>query len=60
MPIHNLIEFSDNYSDTSGSLWKFKRSTSPVTDAGNPENHANRHLLNTNQVFHENQLLMEY
>ena len=60
MPIHNLIEFSDNYSDTSGSLWKFKGSTSPVTDAGNPENHANRHLLNTNQVFYENQLLMEY
>ena len=25
MPIHNLIEYSDNYSDTSGSLWDFKR-----------------------------------
>ena len=25
MPIHNLIEYSDNYSDTSGSLWQFKR-----------------------------------
>ena len=23
--MHNLIEYSDNYSDTSGSLWKFKR-----------------------------------
>ena len=21
MPIYNLIEYSDNYSDTSGSLW---------------------------------------
>ena len=25
MPMYNLIEYSDNYSDTSGSLWKFKR-----------------------------------
>ena len=23
--MHNLIEYSDNYSDTSGSLWGFKR-----------------------------------
>ena len=25
MPIYSLIEYSDNYSDTSGSLWNFKR-----------------------------------
>ena len=25
MPIYHLIEYSDNYSDTSGSLWQFKR-----------------------------------
>ena len=25
MPIYNLIEYSGNYSDTSGSLWQFKR-----------------------------------
>ena len=25
MPMHNLTEYSDNYSDTSGSLWHFKR-----------------------------------
>ena len=24
MPIYNLTEYSDNYSDTSGSLWQFK------------------------------------
>ena len=34
----NLIEYSDNYSDTSGSLWQFKRDESPVTNAGNPDN----------------------
>ena len=25
MPMYNLIEYSDNYSSTSGSLWQFKR-----------------------------------
>ena len=25
MPMYNLIEYSDNYSDTSGRLWNFKR-----------------------------------
>ena len=25
MPMYNLIEYSDHYSDTSGCLWQFKR-----------------------------------
>ena len=25
MPLYNLIKYSENYSDTSGSLWQFKR-----------------------------------
>ena len=25
MPVYNLIEYSDNYSDTSESLWQFER-----------------------------------
>ena len=25
MPMYNLIEYSDNYSESSGSLWSFKR-----------------------------------
>ena len=25
MPMSNIIEYSDNYSDTSGSLWQFKK-----------------------------------
>ena len=25
MPMYNLIEYTDNYSDTSGSLWNLKR-----------------------------------
>ena len=38
MSIYNLIEYSDNYSDTSGSLLQFKRDESPVTAAGHPDN----------------------
>ena len=38
MPMYNLIEHGDNYSDTSGNLWQFKRDESPVTHAGNPDN----------------------
>ena len=33
MPMYNLIEYSDNYSDTSGSLWQFKRDEIPVNNA---------------------------
>ena len=32
MPVYNLIEYSDNYSDTSGSLRQFKRDE--IRDAG--------------------------
>ena len=35
MSMYNLIEYSDNYSDTSGNLWQFKRSE---VDAGNNNN----------------------
>ena len=38
MPMYNLVEYSYNYSDTSGSLWQFKRDESPVTNAENPDN----------------------
>ena len=33
MPMYNLIEHSDNYSDTSGSLWQSKRDEVPVNNA---------------------------
>ena len=38
MPMFNLIEYSNNYSDASGSLWQFKRDESLVTNDGNPDN----------------------
>ena len=32
MPMYNLIEYSDNYSDTSGNLWQFKRDEVPANN----------------------------
>ena len=37
MAMYNLIEYSDNYSDTSGSLWQFKRDEENMKN-GNPVN----------------------
>ena len=34
MPMFNLIEYSDNYSKTSGSLWKYYRDEPALNDAG--------------------------
>ena len=33
MPMYNLIKYSDNYADTSGSLWQFKRDEVPADNA---------------------------
>ena len=38
MPMYNLIKYSDNYADYSGSRYQFKRDESPMNDAGNPIN----------------------
>ena len=37
-PRYNLIEYSENYADSSGRLYQFKRDESPMNDAGNPNN----------------------
>ena len=34
MPIYNLIEYSDNYSKTSGSLWQYCKEMPAVNNAG--------------------------
>ena len=36
MPMYNLIEYSYNYADSSGSLYQFKRDESPMNYAKNP------------------------
>ena len=38
MPLYNLIEYSDNYADSSGSLYQFKRDESLMNNAGNHNN----------------------
>ena len=38
MPMYNLIEYSDNYADSSGSLYQFQRDESPMNDNNNPLN----------------------
>ena len=38
MSMYNLIEYSDNYAVSSGSLYQFKRDESPMSDAENPLN----------------------
>ena len=38
MSMYNLIEYSDNYSNSSGSLYQFKRDESPMNDDRNPLN----------------------
>ena len=38
MNTYNLMEYSDNYADSSGSLYQFKRDESPMNDARNSNN----------------------
>ena len=38
MPMHNFIEYMDNYSKASGSLWLHCRDKLALTDAGAADN----------------------
>ena len=38
MSMYNLIEYSDNYADSSGSFYQFERDESPMNDNNNPLN----------------------
>ena len=40
MPMYNLTEYSDNYSNTSGSLWQFKRDEVPANNSDLTINHS--------------------
>ena len=33
MPMYHLIEYSDNYSETSGSLWQYYRNESNIIES---------------------------
>ena len=45
MPMYNLIEYSDNCSKTSGSLWQYYRDEPALTDAGAPDNSSGNSVL---------------
>ena len=49
MPMYNLIDYSDNYSDSSGSLWGFKRDT--IVNNANATNYDNALHLSTKQTL---------
>ena len=38
MNLYNLIKYSDNYEQSSGSLFQYKRQEQPLSDAGNIDN----------------------
>ena len=49
MPMYNLLEYSDNYSMTSGSLWTYYRDG--VNDDANENNDAGNYWINNKQIF---------
>ena len=53
MQMYNLTEYGDNYSDTSGSLWQFKRDKQPkkIMETFLMLAQITLHLLNTNQIL---------
>ena len=36
--MYNLLEYSDNFAESSGSLWQYKRDEQNMTNAGNLDN----------------------
>ena len=48
MPMYNLLEYSYNYSKTSGSLWQYCKEIAAVNNAGD--------IANFNGIFKNNQL----
>ena len=47
MELYNLTKFSDNYSDSTGTLFQFKRSKQNLNAAGNIDNVNARRTKNT-------------
>ena len=54
MPMYNFIEYSDNYSDTSGSSWQFK---SDESLANNVDFNANSGVFNSKSCKYKAALL---
>ena len=55
MPMYNLTEYSDNYSDTSGNLWGFTRDKEANNgNVANNNSDDNNNNNNNNIFFHLN------
>ena len=48
MPMNNLLEYSDNYSMTSGSLWNYYRAK--ISDDANENDAANNRINNSKAI----------
>ena len=48
MPMYNLLEYSNNYSNTSGSLWNYYRNE--INDSANENNDAENCRINNNKT----------
>ena len=44
MPMYNLIEYTENYTNTTGSLWNYYRDE--LTDVTNNNNISNNNVIN--------------
>ena len=56
MPMYNLIEYSDNYSKTSGSLWQYYKDTPAVSNNNNNNNNNSNNSNNAIVDFTNNNL----
>ena len=59
MPMYNLIEYSDNHSDTSGSLWQFKKdeikgNVNITVDANHIPNNSSSFKYNSSLITNRN------
>ena len=50
MPMYNLLEYSNNYSMTSGSLWNHYRDEINDYVNGNDNNNNNNNSINNNKI----------
>ena len=48
MPMYNLLEYSDNYSMTSGSLWNYYRNE--INDSANENSDKDNYRINSNNT----------
>ena len=49
--MYNFLEYSKNYSKTSGYLWNYYRDE--LTDETNDDNNLNKNVINTKSFRHE-------